>query len=76
MKKSIKGFKIAMIKIVGKDNFIDVCNSEGESIKTTREQRNVILNNYKHKDELIRLIKKTFNNPGIIDDDVIIKVDK
>lgn len=73
MKKSRKGFKIAMIRIMGKDRIIDICNDEGESIKTTREQRNVILKNYKNKTQLITELKKTFNNQ-ICDDELIISI--
>lgn len=75
MKKSIKGFKISMIKI-GKDGFIEVCNSEGELIKTTREQRHAIMEFKNNKAELIEAIKKTFNSKKIVDDDLIINIDK
>ena len=75
MKKTQKGFIIALIKI-SKDKFIEVANSEGELLKTTRAQRECILRYASNKSKLIPEIKKAFDNNKIIDDSVVISIEK
>ena len=75
MKKTQKGFVIALIKIHA-DGFIEIANKEGELMKTTRAQRECISRHYKNRTKLINELKRTFNNDKIIDESVVINVDK
>lgn len=74
MKKSHKGDHIEMIEFYTKTGFVQVINKDGSTIKTTREQRNLITKYIKDKTTLVANIRKAFNNPNIIDDDVYIKI--
>lgn len=74
MKKSHKGDHIEMIEFYTKTGFVQVINKDGSTIKTTREQRNLITKYIKNKATLVANIRKAFNNPNIIDDDVYIKI--
>ena len=75
MKKTQKGFIIALIKI-SKDGYIEVANKEGELIKTTRAQRECITRHYKNRVKLISELKRAFDNDKIIDESVVINIDK
>lgn len=74
MKKSHKGDHIEMIEFYTKTGFVQVINKDGSTIKTTREQRNLITEYIKNKATLVANIRKAFNNPNIIDDEVYIKI--
>lgn len=74
MKKSHKGDHIEMIEFYTKTGFVQVINKDGSTIKTTREQRNLITKHIKNKATLVANIRKAFNNPNIIDDEVYIKI--
>lgn len=74
MKKSHKGDHIEMIEFYTKTGFVQVINKDGSTIKTTREQRNLITKYIKNKATLVANIRKAFNNPNIIDDEVYIKI--
>ena len=74
MKKSHKGDHIEMIEFYTKTGFVQVINKDGSTIKTTREQRNLITRYIKDKTTLVTNVRKAFNNPNIIDDEVYIKI--
>lgn len=74
MKKSHKGDHIEMIEFYTKTGFVQVINKDGSTIKTTREQRNLITRYIKDKTALVTNVRKAFNNPNIIDDEVYIKI--
>lgn len=74
MKKSHKGDHIEMIEFYIKTGFVQVINKDGSTIKTTREQRNLITKHIKNKAALVANVRKAFNNPNIIDDEVYIKI--
>lgn len=75
MKKTHKGISIKSITINKLTSFIEVKSTDDEVIKTTREQRAVILKNYKNKQSLKEALIKAFNNPKIIGDDLNIVIE-
>lgn len=74
MKKTQKGFVIALIKI-SKDGYIEIANKEGELLKTTRAQRECITRNCKNRARLITELKRAFDNDKIVDESVVINID-
>lgn len=70
----IKGTKIKNI-IIDNDNIITAIDTNGNKIKLTRSQRD-LLRNYKNPDYEKKVIKE-FSNPNILSNDfAVIKHDK